>query len=162
MKKGLTIKSILCLLLVAMTIIGCGNGNEEEQNDSVLQVRNVFNTGCKERSMAKGTNSFAQEKETLVIKGTGKGWIRVDHKNTLFNCCSDKITVDISQESNTITANEEDDDHSCNCVCPFDVEYEIGPVEKSGYTLIIKKNGLQVLKEAFTYSDDLKKEITID
>jgi len=152
---------MLCLLL-AMTISACGNGNEEEQNESFFQVRNIYNSGCKDNSMAKSTNSFVQEKETLVITGIGKGWIRVEHKNTLFNCCSDKVMVDISQEGNTITVNEEDNDQSCNCVCPFDVEFEVGSMEKSTYTLIIKKNGLQLLKETFTYTDDMKKEITIE
>ncbi len=149
---------IFILLLLTIGVSGCGdNENANEQ----ITTRKVSDSGCKSYNNAKETNSITEEAETLTFTAKS-GWLYVEHKNTLFNCCSDKISVEVIQHDNIITVHVDENDHSCNCICPFDVEFEIGTLEKSTYTLIIKKDGMEFFRQTVTYADDLKKTFIIE
>ncbi len=159
--KTTTIKymTLAILLLMTVGIAGCG---DEENTNGQITTRNVSDSGCKSYINAKETNSVTKEAETLTFTARKGGWLHVEHKNTLFNCCSDKISVEVSQDDNLITVNEDENDHSCNCICPFDVEYEIGSLENTTYTFVIRRGGIDFFRQTVTYADDLKKTFVIE
>ncbi len=159
MKRIKATKRMVVILLLAVEFAGCG---DEENTNGQITTRNVFDSGCKSYNNAKETNSLTKETETITFTAGKGGWLHVEHKNTLFNCCSDKISVEVSQDDNIITVNEDENDQSCNCICPFDVEYEIGSLENTTYTLVIRRGGIEFFRQTVTFADDLKKTYIIE
>ena len=151
--------ALAILLLLTVGLSGCG---DEENTNGQITTRNVFDSGCKSYNNAEETNSLTKETETITFTARKGRWLHVEHKNTLFNCCSDKISVEVSQDDNIITVNEDENDHSCNCPCLFDVEVEVGSLENNTYTLVILKGGLEYFRQNLTFTDDLKKTYIIE
>lgn len=144
------------MLLSAFVFVGCG----DDDNASV-HLKNASSTGCKQESVpgdtdrSKITDIFGEEYVEYTSKSDGYLYVR--HVNAIFNCCSEKIKVTSSESGGIITVSEADTDISCNCVCPFDVSYEIGPLEKGRtYTLNILNNGSAHVDFTFTYPSDGK------
>lgn len=151
--------ALAILLLLTVGFSGCG---DDENSSGQITTRSVSNSGCKLYNNANETNSITKEAETLTITAKKCGWLHVEHKNTLFNCCSDMISVEVLQDGNIVTVHENENDHSCNCICPFDVEFEIGTLENNTYTLVILKGGLEYFRQNLTFTDDLKKTYIIE
>lgn len=152
--------SVAILLLLSIGFAGC---SDDEKTNEQIKPKNVYYSGCKTSSSnAKSTNGFLSETEIIALSAKKGGWLLVDHKNIMCNCCTEKILVNISTDKGVILVDIDEDEHSCNCVCPFDISYEIGELEKTTYTLIIRKGGLEILKENFIYNDDFIKTFTIE
>lgn len=153
-------KTIAFFLLLAIGFVTCGC---EENSSNQIHSRNINSSGCKTvGSNAKSTNGLVAGPETITLSAREGGWMLVEHNNSMFNCCTEQFIVKISSVDNTILVDEDEDNHSCNCVCPFDVSYEIGGLEKDVYTLVIRKGGLELLKEKIVYTNELKKTFTIE
>lgn len=162
--KSTTIKfkTLAILLLLTLGFAGC---DDDEKTNEQIKAKNVNISGCKTESIdakAISTNSLLGKEETITLTATKSGWMRVEHKNFFCNCCAEQIIVKISSMDNVILIDEDEDDHSCNCVCPFDVSYEVGKLENTTYTLIIRKHGLEFFNEQIKYNKDINKSFTIE
>ena len=77
--------------------------------------------------------------EYVEYTSKSNGYVYVTHHNVLFSCCNDSIGVDLLQDENRIIVVEREA-FNCNCICPFDVSFEIGPFIPGSYnTITIRK-----------------------
>ncbi|MCK5125019.1 MAG: dockerin type I repeat-containing protein [candidate division Zixibacteria bacterium] len=67
----------------------------------------------------------------------GESMLSILHINAGFNCCPGELTFDIDVTDNIITVTEMEEDEGCDCLCLFDVSYDIIGIEPGVYTLII-------------------------
>lgn len=133
----------LCLPLFLVSVVGCGD--DDENTGQSLAVKNVYATGCKTDGQAQnregGSMPFPGFEEYVEYTCKSDGYVFVRHVNALFNCCSEVIKVDVSQKGNDIVVTETETDNSCNCICPFDVSYEIGPLLPGKYNVKLEACG---------------------
>jgi hypothetical protein len=59
--------------------------------------------------------------------------------NAGFNCCFDEILADISIQNDTIRITGRETGQPCDCLCLFDLEFEIRGIEPGVYTVIIEE-----------------------
>ncbi|MEZ5358693.1 MAG: dockerin type I domain-containing protein [Candidatus Zixiibacteriota bacterium] len=69
----------------------------------------------------------------------GISTLSIQHINAVFNCCLQDFAVEINVMSSTITITEiESDELMCDCICRFDVEYDVLGIEPGVYTIIVQ------------------------
>jgi len=78
------------------------------------------------------------EEDCIVYEYDGSGTLSLSHINDVFNCCPDTIMVDFSFDDNIITITETeslDIGGGCDCICIFDLFYEITNLPPDIYTV---------------------------
>lgn len=171
-------KELLCILLLFLVMAGCKDDNDDpvEKTQREFALSNFNNTGCK--SSTESRSGLYGNDEYFELKAIKDGGLFVKHVNAIFNCASNKFEAKASIEGQTITVTEVNvmsiDSPMANCVCPFDFDYEIGPL-KDGATYsmtIITTTDIGIddpriivdsLKTSFsfTYSPTLSKTIPV-
>ena len=138
----------LCLMSVCFIgMAGCSGDDDGTKGDGLVKVKNVYTTGCKTDGVPRASNgannayAFGGLEEYIEYKSKADGYVYVTHANALFNCCSEEIKVDVQVKGNDIVVTETETDNSCNCICPFDVSYELGKLEPGQYNVTIRVYG---------------------
>lgn len=76
-------------------------------------------------------------------------------RNVYFNCCQEEgsLMVDFELCGDSLIFNEyEKEPGVCDCICPYDMESIVGPIQKKEYRLIIQIGG----QEKFSFLIDFK------
>ncbi len=142
--KKIILFNLITLLLFAT--IGC----EKEENKTVkregkLEIKNFSRTDCKQNADYIGSVAQESKKEYLELKSVGK-YLKVKHINAQFNCCPEEIFITSKISNDTIYIDEDEKSHACNCICDYDLDYEIGKVDYGNYYVVLTK-----LKSPFSY-----------
>ncbi len=149
MKKTIKLNSIALLSAIVM-LTACSS-----DDSSKLELRNFKQSDCKEMtSMSKRAD--LDEKlahETVSLKAVDNNCMKFIHSNARFTCNA-TIDVKVSLDGSTITVAETAPPEA-NCICPYDIEAEIGPLSAQDYTIVVKSNNTIVLTQSFTYSATL-------
>jgi len=145
--KATAICSFLLISIFAFT--SC----KKEFPDDPLALTDLSVYGCK----TKGDNTKGAEQEYITLKTVDDYYLLFSHINSIFNCEPGEITVSVEIISNEITITEKESTAMANCVCPYDLEFKLGPLQYGDYHLIFKKAGL-TFKE---YNLDFKKSTDI-
>ena len=118
-------------------------------SDAVAIVNYVFNgasiciegdyaisgmTGCKTNMKA----SPALNMDCVVIDYSAGQTLTVRHYNTVFNCCPEDPFAEVIVDGNTINVNEYATG-ICDCMCLFDIFYEIPNITPGEYTIIVSE-----------------------
>lgn len=141
---------LICLLLAAAAAItSCRKGFP----DNPLSVDNYTVSDCK----TKGANGSADDAEFITIKTVDDYYLLFNHINSVFSCEPGEITIAIDIRADTISINEDETGGTVNCVCPFDLEFRLGPLHYGKYFTVFKKGGL----EFKTYSLDFRKSTDV-
>jgi len=122
------------IFLSAVSSISC---NKDVPNDPIA-VKDLSVSDCKSKSgNAKGIG-----KEYITIKTVGDFYLIINHFNSMFNCHPGEITVAIDITSNIISMDENESSSLANCICPYDINFRLGPLMYGTYILNFKKGGL--------------------
>ena len=170
------------LLFIALVVCSKDNGNlVDNANPAVnragragemeLAVTNFTYTGCKAKTRSQSLS------ERFELKAVKDGGLLIKHVDVMFNCASCKFEAEASIEGQHISVTEYDATQSgdmTTCECPYDLGYEIGPLEE-GVTYIMaivttrkltpeeEAAGISAGKNettiVFTYSSTLDEEI---
>lgn len=100
------------------------------------------------RHRARRRIKFFQE--TVVCKAVDNNRLRIIHQHAVL-CCEIKINVTVTVAGNKITITEEQPPLT-NCICFYDLDMVIGPLENTRYELIIHKNKAIYESISFDYS----------
>jgi len=142
MKKGGYVMKLSALLLTALTLvlISCDSGQD---GDSAASIPVVFGE-CK-NSLESYSAAAAEAGETfpecVIVNYDGDtGILKIEHQNAVFNCCIADLAAYASIDTGIITVTESEifeNDAACNCVCPYDISYEVPDVDTGEYTVNI-------------------------
>ena len=148
MKKNFL--SIICgMALVVIGLCGCSNDGAD---DTQFRVKNVASTGCKSSSAyaemaTRGENPY---EEYLEYKAVGNGFLFLKHVNTLFNCAPGELNMQATISGNVIKILETEQQSLADCICPYDLSCEVGPLTNGDYIVIICKGSYEYEQARFT------------
>lgn len=147
----------LCSALILLLLIaGCTEKDTTSFNpiNSGPAGRLVDYGGCKDFKGAEALDGAPPDKDCIEYMYNGERVLLLKHINAGFNCCPVEILADISIEGNIITIEESEAESACDCLCLFDLDYEIKNLQPGEYTIRII--------EPYTTGDDEKLEFTVD
>ena len=144
-RKGVFL--LVNLLMLTMGFVGCSNDNEKTKDDAPLTLRNFVHTGCKELD-------GYEESVEYSCKSSGRLYIR--HVNAVFNCCAEELRANASVTDNRIIITESEKSSACDCICPYDLSFEVGPLTDGKYTVVINRD----TQEYTTFVIDFDKNLS--
>jgi hypothetical protein len=105
--------------------------------------------GCKEFQRGAVLDGTPPDQDCMEYQYDGQSLLLLKHVNAGFNCCPE-IAADISIEDNLITIEEIELSGDCDCICLFDMDYEIRDLPPGEYTITVVEpyvpEGEQVLE----------------
>ena len=132
-------KKFIFIMMSAMLMVmsaGCKNDADDPvSKQKGIELKNFSSSGCKSNFVRTRSDNDAR-KEVFNYSCIHEGYLYVTHQNALFNCCPEALGADISVEDNQIKVGEFESFGKCNCICLYDLSYEIGPLVE-GKTYII-------------------------
>ena len=147
---------VLCLAIACEDV----TGYKDSPVDGYVSPKNFSVSGC------KSTTRGLFEDETIEYKARENGLLRITHNNAVFECSVVRIYAEMTVNGHTYIIEEKAQEGpiSVNCVCPYDLGYDIGPLtEGEEYTVSIrrgKSEESEVAKFIFTYSPTVKGQIS--
>jgi hypothetical protein len=113
--------------------------------------------GCKEFQKDSPPDSTPPNQDCIEYQYDGEGMLLLKHVNSGFNCCPDDILAEITLVGNliTITEIEEPPGGWCDCICLFDVDYQISDLPPGEYTITVNQLYLQPGDEILEFTVDL-------
>lgn len=113
--------------------------------------------GCKEFQKGTAIESTPPDQDCIEYQYDGVSVLLLKHVNAGFNCCPDEILADITIEDNVITIEENESLESggCDCLCLFDVDYQINNLPPGEYTIRINGLYLEEGNEILQFTVDL-------
>lgn len=143
---------IVCGLLM---LAGCTD--TADNSARTIELKNFSNTGCKNDHVR--TRSDNTNKEVFNYSCIHEGYLYVTHQNAIFNCCPIGLGAKISVEDNLLKVVEYESDGLCDCMCPFDLSYEVGPlVEGKTYILYVSQGGEESKVAEFEFQNSMTGE----
>ncbi|MBN2724988.1 MAG: hypothetical protein JXR95_13040 [Deltaproteobacteria bacterium] len=135
-------KKYLILPLFVFIIGGCDdsetntNNNVNNNTNSSDVTVEYSHTGCK--GTDKNLSDYSFSGFECVYYNYDEEILQISHVNAIFNCCPDEtlgLTGDLTVDGTQLTLTESDNGGNCNCVCPYDLSYDISGLENGSYTL---------------------------
>ena len=84
----------------------------------------------------------------------------------MFNCAPGELKIEATIDGNVIKILEMEETALANCICPYDLYCEVGPLGNGDYEVVIYHNSFEipVRKFSITYNKRLnaKYEVTYD
>lgn len=163
MKKILTL--VVCATMMLML-----NGCSSDESSKDFHVRNCSNTGCKDRYMTRGDSTpYGDDMilpttegniEYIAYVALSGGYLSLNHVNSIFNCAVGQLNIQAVIDGNVIKVLEKanEPEYLANCVCPFDLYCEIGPLADGNYKIYIYKgsfDGNDYTNFSITYTSGL-------
>ena len=164
--------NIINLLLLAYIIcVSCDQnilGHEDTPTDTLIvptnPPRNFSVSGCKSFG-TKGTRGLFHD-ETIEYKARENGLLRIMHNNAVFECSVKQIYAEMLVVGHTYIIEEKSQESSVStdCICRYDLGYDIGPFKEGEYYSISIRRGKdkesEVTNFSFTYSPTINDQIT--
>ena len=145
-----SVLSIICgLALLMLGMCGCSDENDSAQ----FQVKNFANTGCKSMADTRGeADDNGLRQEYIEYKALGNGYLSLNHVNACFNCGAEAFNWKATLSGNIIKIEETCKGLMANCVCPFDLYGEVGPLTDGDYTVILYQKYEEFDEAPFEYA----------
>lgn len=151
MNKYLFLPGIL-LLLTAL----CSSCKKAFPDDP-LSVSDYSVSSCKGRiELKKGDIS-----EYITLKTVNTYYLKYTHVNSMFNCSPGEITVSLSYSPGSFVIDENESQAGERCICPYDLQFTLGPLEYGTYAIEFQKAGVTFREYLldFTKSTDVRIDI---
>lgn len=144
---------ILISSLFTLAILSC-----TEESPFIDNIQINFNltdrTDCKvflkNDTVKQECVEYEYSNNTLYLK----------HTNAAFNCCPKKIKFDYSLINNVIIVTEIEEEAACNCLCLYDLNYEIEGLPTGRYVLKFTPTYLPSTEEILETEINLDEDVT--
>lgn len=114
----------------------------------------VGSSGCKTFQEVLSPDSAPADQDCVEYSYDGVGTLLLKHWNAGFNCCPEMAT-NVSIEDNVITIEEIEIAGYCDCLCLFDLDYEIVQLPPGEYTVTVIEPYVHEGQEILEFSIDL-------
>jgi len=141
--------------LIAVAVIFCLAFSCEEENNNQanpvdLNVKDISDSGCKNFDIKCTSDEGCVNYYTVNEK-----YLKFERTNAAFNCCIDFVIIDSKLDSvNTITITEQENAGYCDCICLYDIEYTVGPLDYGQYDIIIIEQSFDTLNFSVDFKDN--------
>lgn len=161
--KSRAFNAILVLFAFCL-ITGCQDvtGYKDSPVDGYVSPKNFSVTGCK--AIVSGTRNPSTD-ESIMYESIRENYVRITHNNARFNCEPGRIYAELIEKGQTFIIVEKEEKSSANCICPYDLGYDIGPLtEGHEYTVSIRTGyteNSERAKFSFVFSQNIKEDLSI-
>ena len=154
---------IFSMLFVSSLFLACDDDNNSNNANNVNNVNNVNNTnnvnninnvnntnnpqllsfddsGCKNGADQKAIDwNLFSGFECVTWSYDGTGALELRHINAVFNCCPGDpgMSGTVAFADGVFTLTESDNGGMCNCVCPYDMIYQLTNVAPGAYSVVV-------------------------
>ena len=136
------------------------DGENGTVNTSAFKLNYFAHTGCKQANV-KGTRAADSDAEYFKCTAQAEGVLSITHVNSVFCCDAENMKTRVEASGNEIRVYESCDDSGANCVCPYDLSYEMGPLNEGKYRVIVYKNNLEYTWFEIVYNSDTQENILV-
>lgn len=146
------------LAFALLCCLGCSDNSEEPAGTSGNANLTVTSFSDCKSGLSKLAGVSATEE--CIEWQYSEGKLSIHHINAGFNCCVSALLASFDKEANVITITEKEayDQGGCNCLCLYDLDYEISYLAAGEYTFTI--SGPYMETGSTPESDDIS--FTID
>ena len=149
---------VLCLAIACEDV----TGYKDSPVDGYVSPKNFSVTGCK--AIVSGTRNPSTD-ESIMYESIRENYVRITHNNARFNCEPGRIYAELIEKGQTFIIVEKEEKSSANCICPYDLGYDIGPLtEGQEYTVSIRTGYTESSERAkfsFVFSQNIKEDLSI-
>lgn len=101
----------------------------------------INHTGCKNNDVSEANSAVEEDaayrQECIHYDYDGAGTLSITHENVALNCCANDFSIRALFEDETIAVTEISDDNSCNCICLYNIDFEIEHLNPGTYTFSV-------------------------
>jgi hypothetical protein len=123
--------------LIFATLVSCDDESKETptptSGKSDITGSLIGHTDCKS-FRSSGNDTFSQVK---YIYDSNQKKLLLKHINTGFNCCPENLFGQISISGDSIIISESEKSALCNCLCLYDMNFEVNGVLAKEYVIKI-------------------------
>lgn len=94
----------------------------------------VGEPACKNMTLKSGADV---QQDCVEYDYDGAGTLNLIHYNDIFNCCPESLYIEITLEGDTIRIDEHETEGLCDCICLYDMEYQVTGILPGVYTFIL-------------------------
>ena len=155
MKKVFIVAGMI--LLAVMGFWACGESYEDNPVDPDGPLKLYANSGCKSHARPDGTRGIS-DKEAVEFKALGDSALSFNHVNVDFECGVKQIVPYVTIVGDTIKVDERDYYDPLDrrdCICFYDVYFEIGPLENKNYCVVFLRRMDERFRFDLTYYPSL-------
>ena len=134
-------KFLFIVLFIVAISTSCENNEFPDDQFSIKEI---------EYGTCKPTTKSTIE-EYMLLSVNDNYFLKVEHINAMFNCSPGQIIVIATVERNEIIINEYETEGNMFCICPYDLNYVIGPLRYDTYNLVLQRDGLEVFREVINF-----------
>ncbi|MFH2055183.1 MAG: hypothetical protein ABIJ61_04440 [bacterium] len=139
MSRSSLSKIVLSVTLLLFLVVGfaCDDDSEEPSQPTGTSDLTVTNfSDCKSGIAKIAGASSTQE---CIEWQYADGVLSIHHVNAGFNCCVTALLASFAKEANEITITESEvlDQGGCNCLCLYDLDYQLNSFATGVYTFTI-------------------------
>lgn len=143
-RMALRVMAAVALLSLACTDDATGPGSQTSP-----EGRTTGSTACK--MFLAAYSPIGNDETCVAYSYDGQSVLQLKHTNAVFNCCPDSVGGEVQIDGNTITIDEmEVLTTPCDCICPYDVDYEITNLPPGVYTIkvceVYTRDGMELLE----------------
>ncbi len=104
---------------------------------------------CKGSPAARDASVIADLKRCVQWQYDGVGTLLLKHVNATFNCCPE-IETHVTIAENTITIQEIEIEGLCDCMCTYDLDFQISNLPTGEYTISVTESYVSLPPLQFT------------
>ncbi len=128
----------LSVVFLLFLFIGASCQNDEDDIYGKIKIKDFNYVGCKdENALEKSAYT-----ELIEYKAVDDNYLLIKHENAGFNCCVDKLITNVELDNTSIFFTEDETGESCDCICKYDIECKVGPLEYGEYLFVLKKGAI--------------------
>ena len=134
---------VLCLVAIYSSSFAVDTRKLYLEDIDVVVPFKIKHSDCKS---AKSLESGSQD--CVEYQVINNNYLKIKRINIAFNCCIDGVLVLIkdTEENEIIIHENEIISTPCNCICLYDIEYTLGPLDFGTYTFNIIEQYADTMK----------------
>lgn len=155
---SMTLIIIVLAAFLGSTLMGCSGDGTDEGSSNGFCVRDVATSGCKSSNYTR-----SEYPECFEFKALDGGYLSVNHVNALFNCVPGELKMEATIDGNVIRILETEESSLANCICPYDLYCEVGPLSNGDYKVLIYRWAFEIPFQQYsiTYHKGLNTKLDV-
>lgn len=149
--KNLKFSIVLILILIWSSCY-----KSDDYINGEIKIKDFNYTGCK--------NEIEKSADTELIRYnvTDDNFLSIKHENVWFNCCPRELITNIKLDSTTIIFTEDEKESNCDCICRYDLECKIGPLQYGEYLFVLKRDTRTRIEFNFLFNSSTNNIFTVN